>query len=78
MKKLLAYALCACMVGSLLIGCGSANADTAAPAADTAGDSEASAETQATGDNVINVWAFTDEVPNMIQKYVDKIGRAHV
>ncbi len=84
MKKLIASALCACMMTSLLIGCG--GSDDAATTTDTpatedtstteettepvddGADAEADTEV-ASGDKVINLWAFTDEVPKMVDKY---------
>ncbi len=42
--------------------------EEAAPAEEAAEEAPAE-ETAASGDKVINVWAFTDEVPNMIAKY---------
>ncbi|MDE5717799.1 MAG: carbohydrate ABC transporter substrate-binding protein, partial [Lachnospiraceae bacterium] len=87
MKKFLACMLCGCMAASLLTGCGGGDgsapaadagdsgAAAEAPAAD-AGDSgsEAPAEDAGTsggGSDTINVWAFTDEVPGMIEKYIE-------
>lgn len=76
MKKLVASVLCACMVSSLLVGCGS---DASTGSADS-GTSDSSTTTTAedTGkksnadpDKVINVWSFTDEVPGMIEKYIE-------
>jgi len=81
MKKLVASALCVCMMAGMLAGCGdtapattdtsstdTASTDTAAPATDEKTETAAPA---AEGDVVLNVWAFTDEVPNMVQKYID-------
>ncbi len=61
MKRLIATSLCAVMAVGCLTACG---------------DNSSSSSTggEATNDpsvKTINVWAFTDEVPNMIQKYVD-------
>lgn len=59
MKRLIATSLCAVMAVGCLTACGDNNASTGG---------------EATNDpnvKTINVWAFTDEVPNMIQKYVD-------
>ena len=55
-KRLMAMVLCLCMIACLFAGCGSSESDTAAPAQPE--------------DNVINLWAFTDEVPKMIEKYL--------
>ena len=79
MKKLIASILCACTISSLLVGCGSTS-DQADQAGDTTAETQTDAEseesTESTGDaktnadadHVINVWAFTDEVPGMIEK----------
>ncbi len=76
MKKLVASILCACMISSLLVGCGGStdagSGEAAAPTEDTAtaDDSSASASTStADPSKTINVWAFTDEVPGMIEKF---------
>jgi hypothetical protein len=58
------------MAATLLSGCGgssSTSSDSSSSAAeDSAGDSAA---TTTDSSKVINVWAFTDEVPGMIEKY---------
>ncbi|MBQ8190008.1 MAG: carbohydrate ABC transporter substrate-binding protein [Lachnospiraceae bacterium] len=75
MKKLVASVLCACMISSLLVGCGgnegAATTDNAGTTETTNDASDDAAEKPASDDNVINVWAFTDEVPGMIEKYVE-------
>ncbi len=80
MKKLLASILAAAMIGTALAGCGgsgdapAADGGTEAPAAENTDNAESSSdegEAAAPAGEVINVWAFTDEVPNMIQKYKD-------
>ena len=95
-KKLIAGMICACMMSSMLAGCGDqTTAQTAAGASSAEGSSaaasteaasaaatetsaaastEAAVETTMIGDGkdaakTINLWAFTDEVPNMIKKY---------
>lgn len=95
-KKLIAGMICACMMSSMLAGCGDqTTAQTAAGASSAEGSSaaasteaasaaatetsaaastEAAVETTLIGDGkdaakTINLWAFTDEVPNMIKKY---------
>ena len=57
MKKIIALLLCAMMVATLLVGCGK----------EEAGNNEAASNGEKT---VINVMAFTDEVPKMIEKYI--------
>ena len=83
MKKFLACMLCGCMAASLLTGCGG---DSSAPAADSGSESAPATEESAPaadesapaadagaagGSDTINVWAFTDEVPGMIEKYIE-------
>lgn len=74
MKKLIASILCACTISTLLVGCGSTSDQAGDTTAETqtdveSGESTGDAKTKADGDHVINVWAFTDEVPGMIEKY---------
>ena len=83
-KKLLALTLIGAMTAGMLAGCGgsgstgstaapasegAAAGSTAAPASEGAAAGQAAAP--AGGDNVINLWAFTDEVPNMAAKYAE-------
>ena len=56
MKKIIALLLCAMMVATLLVGCGKEE-----------GNNEAANNGEKT---VINVMAFTDEVPKMVEKYI--------
>ena len=83
-KKLLSVLLSSAMLASVLVGCGGGAAETPAaddtateaPAADDttteapAADADEAASSGG-GSQVINVYAFTDEVPNMLQKYID-------
>ena len=84
-KRVAALALSACMVASIVSGCGSANtgsandteATTAATAdgttgADTATATNADASTTAAAEGngeTINLWTFTEEVKNMVEKF---------
>jgi len=75
-KKLLSVLLTVAMTATLLVGCGGSDAPAAAPAATDAPAAEAEAEAPAaeaapSGDNVINLWAFTDEVPKMVDKFLE-------
>ena len=78
-KKLLSALLSVAMVSALLVGCGStaAEAPAAAPAAtEEAAEAEAPAAEEAApaaaeGDNVINLWSFTDEIPGMVDKFLE-------
>lgn len=63
-KKILSLLLCATMVASTLVACGGTNTPSG-----TEGGSGST--TPSSGKEVINLWAFTDEVPGMIQKYID-------
>lgn len=76
MKKLIASVLCACMISSLLVGCGGNDTadtpDDSGSTTETPAAEEEKAETPAAGDdNVINLWAFTDEVPTMVDKFLE-------
>lgn len=72
MKKLIAGVLCVCMFSALAIGCGEETTATTAVAATTTGANGETEETTAsTETGTINVWSFTDEVPNMIAKYCE-------
>ena len=86
-RKAAAVTLSACMMVSALAGCGgSEEATTAASGGgdDTTTEAATEAQTEDGGDDAtteatsdggskgtINVWAFTDEVPGMIDKFVE-------
>ena len=80
-KKLLSILLSAAMTATLLAGCGSSAAPAEAPAAEEATAEEAAPaddaaveeapDAAATGDNVINLYSFTDEVPKMVDKFIE-------
>ena len=77
MKKFVVGALCACMVSSLLTGCGSGTSTGSVDNSSSGGTSTATVadsgkKSDADSDKVINVWAFTDEVPGMIEKYIEE------
>ncbi len=63
MKKLIATSLCAVLALGCLTACGEKKPATSEGPADATNDPSV---------KTINVWAFTEEVPNMIQKYVDE------
>lgn len=78
MKKRFIMLAGVCMLAGVLSGCGSGaksgSAETGAKneSTETVAKSESTekAETaKPSGKKVINVWAFTDEVPKMIEKY---------
>jgi len=79
-KKVISALLSVAMVATLLVGCGSSEAaapaaeapaatEEAAPAAEAAAPAEEAAAPA--GDNVINLWSFTDEIPGMVEKYIE-------
>jgi len=81
-KKVLSVVLCVAMVAAMLAGCGEAAAPAAeapaaadeavaeeAPAAEAEEPAEAAAPAE--GDNVINLWSFTDEIPGMVDKFLE-------
>ena len=73
-KKLISLLLCVAMTATMLVGCGGSDApaSTDAPAATEEAAGEAAAtESAPSGDNVINLWAFTDEVPGMVDKFLE-------
>ncbi|MCA0385759.1 MAG: extracellular solute-binding protein [Firmicutes bacterium] len=69
MRKLISLLLIAMMMFSL-VACGS-NTDSTAPAETTAAAAETTASAGSTEKEVLNVWSFTDEVPKMVEKYLE-------
>ena len=70
MKKFTACALSVCMVAATLVGCnGNGGNVTVDPASPAATDTPATTAPAADG-GVLEVYAFTDEVPGMIEKYL--------
>ncbi len=74
MKKFMACALSACMVAATLVGCDKGGTTTTTPDTSTGdGDTTATAAdpapAPADGKKVIELWAFTDEVPKMVDAY---------
>lgn len=85
-KKVLSVVLSVAMVAAMLAGCGEAAAPAAdapaveepaaeepAPAAEAEEPAaeEVAEEPAAEGDNVINLWSFTDEIPGMVDKFLE-------
>ncbi len=72
MKKVLALMLCAAMLIAVLAGCGAkADPAPAAPSANEPASNEPAPAPAAEGKQVINLWAFTDEVPGMVNRYLE-------
>lgn len=74
MKKVVATGLCLAMVAGCLAGCGSSDdksseSSTVAEKTEDGGEKTEAPSGEKKG--TINVWAFTDEVPKMIDKYVE-------
>ncbi len=72
-KRIIALAMTGIMVMSVLSGCGGGEPQTSgSEAAGSSAATGAATETATGGDKpVLNVWSFTDEVPGMIEKYVE-------
>lgn len=75
-KKMLSVVLSSAMVMGMLAGCGSsAPTDTSSSGTDSATTtttSSASADTSSSeAKGTINLWTFTDEVPGMVEKFLE-------
>jgi len=74
MKKFMACALSTCMVAATLVGCDGTTPVTPVDTGDDTGSTTATPDTteikveNAVGE--INLWAFTDEVPGMVEAYI--------
>ena len=70
MKKLIAGALSMCMLTAMVAGCDTSKATetTTGPNGETESNSNGGSDS---GDKVINLYAFTDEVPNMVNKFIE-------
>ena len=73
MKRFIAALLCLAMIIGCLTACSSeekpAETTGTATATTDGGSTTSTAATKADEKKVINLWAFTDEVPNMIKRY---------
>ena len=74
-KRILAALLSGAMVATLFAGCGSSSSESTAPSGEAkeeaSSEAEGSTEAEAGGDNVINLWSFTDEIPGMVDKFLE-------
>ena len=74
-KKILAALLCVGMLGTMLIGCGTPTGGTPADETDEGTaegtEQEPVSDTDTGTKETINVWAFTKEVPEMIDKFLE-------
>ena len=70
-KRILATLLSGAMVATLFTGCGGSSSAPAAGGSGDAKEEAAAGEGAASGDNVINLWSFTDEIPGMVEKYIE-------
>ena len=70
MKKTIAIIMCLMLVVGLFAGCTKAPATTEEPATEAAAEAPAAEEATeapaASGDKVINIYTFTEEVPKMV------------
>ena len=87
LKKILAGALALCLAGSMFASCGETteggdNGKTTTKAAANGGDEggdeaeskDEGGETEKPADGkkeTLNIWAFTEEVPSMVNKYIE-------
>lgn len=87
MKKVIASVLSVAMVAALAAGCNGGTGETATVTTGSNGETDPVVETTeeapvattttkqsmtvGTGAEVINLWSFTNEVPKMVQKYVE-------
>ncbi|MCR5451044.1 MAG: ABC transporter substrate-binding protein [Lachnospiraceae bacterium] len=71
-KKILSLLLTGVLAVSSLAGCGGSSSEGTSTDSETATESEtADGGDSDSGKKKINLWAFTDEVPGMIQKYIE-------
>lgn len=67
------------MLASLLGACGSSSSDTASSASPAASAAATTGTSGAKGPKVtVNLWSFTDEIPNMTKKYLETHPDANV
>lgn len=66
LRKILGLCLAAALAMGTLAGCGGSGSSS-----DSSDSSADSAAAEVSSDNVINLWAFTDEVPGMVEKFLD-------
>ena len=75
MKKLIATSLCAVLALGCLTACGEEPAAPSNGGSSSSNNGGSTGAVEVTNDpsvKTINLWAFTDEVPNMLQKYIDE------
>lgn len=70
MKKVLALLIGAVLLFGM-VACGSSPASTGGNSTSEAASTPATEQGGSEGKTVLNVWSFTDEVPNMIEKYME-------
>ena len=71
-RKALALMLAAAMSCSMIVGCGGKSGDSGKTAKkDDTKKSQTVTPKNGGKKGTINLWAFTDEVPGMIAKYID-------
>lgn len=84
MKRFLSVVTAAVMMSSVLAACGDdkTSSDSSASPSAAAGSATPAASTSTGGNSgskvTINLWSFTDEIPNMTKKYIETHPNANV
>ena len=69
-KRVIAALMAGVMATALLVGCGGGSSASSG-GGDAAAQDTQQAASSGSGDKVINLWSFTEEVPGMVQKYIE-------
>ena len=69
-KRVIAALMAGVMATVLLVGCGGGSSASSS-GGDAAAQDTQQAASSGGGSNVINLWSFTEEVPGMVQKYIE-------
>ena len=69
-KRVIAALMAGVMATALLVGCGGGSSASSS-GGDAAAQDTQQAASSGGGSNVINLWSFTEEVPGMVEKYIE-------
>ena len=69
-KRVIAAFMAGVMATALLVGCGGGSSASSS-GGDAAAQDTQQAASSGGGSNVINLWSFTEEVPGMVEKYIE-------
>ena len=69
-KRVIAAVMAGVMATALLVGCGGGSSASSS-GGDAAAQDTQQAASSGGGSNVINLWSFTEEVPGMVEKYIE-------